>query len=930
MMNPTSIVGWLKKTVAKEAHLCLDSRGISPGDVFFACPGNHVDGRQFIQAAINGGAAAVIMEPGDDQTVMNFGVPVLQVQDLVGQLGAIGHEWYGRPSESMTVIAVTGTNGKTSSVQWLAQALTHQGTACGTVGTLGTILPDGTSLGGVLTTPDALTMHRNLAALREAGAQAVAIEASSIGLHQGRLNGLAIDIAAFTNLSRDHLDYHGSVDDYAAAKAALFRWPGLRAAVINADDGVGRQLAARYEGPGLLTYSIDGQACLRALDLHLGARGMVFTLTMGHGAAQIVTRILGAHNVSNLLLVAGVLCRMGWSVSRIASALTELTPVVGRLQVAEPVTGCGDSAMPLPLVVVDYAHTPDALDHALSTLSATAQERGGRLVCVFGCGGNRDRGKRPLMGKVALERADAVILTSDNPRDEDPSTIINDIAAAGPGRFRIQAERARAILDAIWSADARDVILLAGKGHETYQEVRGVRKHFDDLDWARFALSWARGVEMCTDSRRLSQGQMFLALEGESFDGHNYLEQVAAKGACAAVVSHPVPASELPQFVLGDTRAALTIIGTAWRERFSLPVIAVTGSNGKTTTKEMIASILRAWHGPDSVLWTTGNLNNDLGVPLTVLRLSGAHKAAVVELGMNHPGEIAELARVARPTVALVNNAQREHQEFMHTVEAVAHENGSVIAALPSDGVAVFPADDAYSHLWSQMAGVRRTCLFALDRRADVFASQIHYGAQGTSFLLHSPDGDAQIELGAPGKHNLRNALAAAACALSCGAPLEAVVQGLERFAPVAGRMQPIALPGGRQLIDDTYNANPDSVRAAIDVLASLSGSTALVLGDMAEVGSDGVAVHGEVGAYAKAQGISHLLTFGPAARHAAQAYGSDAHSFDDVEELVAHLAGLGPVNILVKGSRSTRMERVVQGYLKQLALHVQGDGHVA
>src|SRR5690606_33573033 len=189
--------------------------------------------------------------------------------------------------------------------------------------------------------------------------------------------------------------------------------------------------------------------------------------------------------------------------------------------------------MPLPLVVVDYAHTPDALDHALSTLSATAQERGGRLVCVFGCGGNRDRGKRPLMGKVALERADAVILTSDNPRDEDPSTIINDIAAAGPGRFRIQAERARAILDAIWSADARDVILLAGKGHETYQEVRGVRKHFDDLDWARFALSWARGVEMSTDSRRLSQGQMFLALEGESFDGHNYLEQVAAKGACA-------------------------------------------------------------------------------------------------------------------------------------------------------------------------------------------------------------------------------------------------------------------------------------------------------------------------------------------------------------------------------------------------------------
>ncbi|CAM5179921.1 Multifunctional fusion protein OS=Castellaniella defragrans (strain DSM / CCUG 39792 / 65Phen)OX=1437824 GN=murE PE=3 SV=1 [Castellaniella denitrificans] len=339
----------------------------------------------------------------------------------------------------------------------------------------------------------------------------------------------------------------------------------------------------------------------------------------------------------------------------------------------------------------------------------------------------------------------------------------------------------------------------------------------------------------------------------------------------------------------------------------------MTGSNGKTTTKEMIAAILAAWCGEDGRLATRGNFNNDIGLPLTVLRLRPSHRAAVLELGMNHPGEISVLAAIAQPTVALVNNAQREHQEFMSTVEAVARENGAVLQALPADGVAVFPADEDYSGLWRALAGDRRTRCFGFIDTADAHASQIRAGTAQTEFRLHLGAETVPVALHAPGRHNLRNALAAAACAWAAGAPAAAIAAGLAAFAPVGGRMQPRPLADGFQLIDDSYNANPDSVRAAIDVLAGLDGRRILVLGDMAEVGDQGPAMHAEVGAYARQCGVDALLTLGPAARGAAQAFGPQAQAFDAFDELLPHLLAARPGHILVKGSRSMRMERVVQ-----------------
>lgn len=909
-MDAKKIVSWLKENhIPSTAHLCLDSRTIQAGDVFVACAGKASSGHDYIDQAIAAGAVAVIQDEGTNSV---SSVPSLVVPQLRTYLGEVAHEWYGRPSEQMTVIAVTGTNGKTSSVQWIAAMLNNSGVSCGTIGTLGVTLPDGTNLGGVLTTPDVLTMHRSLAAIKEAGANLVALEASSIGLEQGRLDQVQIDIAALTNFSHDHLDYHLTEERYAEAKRLLFSWPNLRLVVLNADDAFGQQLKTEAQAQRILTYSTqDASADLFAEDLHMAADGQVFNLIEAHGTAQILTRLLGAHNVSNLLLVAAVLLDLGWPVSKIARLMATLGPVPGRLEIVKPLPV--GTHRPAPLAVVDYAHTPDALEHALLSLRETAEVRGGKIWCVFGCGGDRDQLKRPLMGGIAERLADYVVVTSDNPRSEDPISIIQQIQTGMTQSATVQLDRAQAILQTLWSAEPNDIVLIAGKGHETYQETQGQRLVFDDRHWASFALTWLRGLTVSTDSRTVQPGQLFVALQGEQFDGHHYVQAAKEKGAVAALVAHSVDV-DLPQFVLGDTQAALTKVAALWRRRFDIPVIAVTGSNGKTTTKEMIAAIFAKWlGGSEHYLATAGNLNNQIGVPLSVLRLKPEHKAAVFELGMNHPGEILPLAQVAAPTIALINNAQREHQEFMQSVDAVAAENGAVLSVLPEKGVAVFPADDHYSAFWHELAANSTTQCFGFNPEAVVRAENIHAEANATQFRLVLGDESAKVYLPVPGVHNLRNALAAASCAHAAGAPLAAVVEGLESFKAVAGRMQVKYLPNGLQLIDDSYNANPDSVRVAIEVLAQLDGHKVLVLGNMAEVGIHSGAVHSEVGAYARDLGIDVLLVHGAEAKKAAEAFGEGAFSFDSIEELTEQLLKEMPAQTLVKGSRSTRMERVVE-----------------
>jgi len=432
-----------------------------------------------------------------------------------------------------------------------------------------------------------------------------------------------------------------------------------------------------------------------------------------------------------------------------------------------------------------------------------------------------------------------------------------------------------------------------------------------------------------TDSRNVAAGSLFVALRGERFDAHEFLAEVAARSA-AAVVAERVPEGfPLPALLVPDSRRALGEIAAAWRRRFALPLIGVTGSNGKTTVKEMIASVLAAAFGADCMLATRGNLNNEIGLPLTLFRLAAGQQAAVVEMGMNHPGEIATLAAIAQPVVALVNNAQREHQEFMESVEAVARENGAVLRALSPDGTAVFPADDVYAPLWRSYAAEAgcRVLSFGLSDAADVRATY-QPDEFGSSMQVHAGDVVFAVELAAAGEHNVRNALAAAACTLAIGIAPEIVARGLEAFAPVSGRLQRKRATVGALVIDDTYNANPDSVRAAIDVLASAPAPRLLVLGDMGEVGNEGPAFHREIGAYAKSRGIDRLLTLGALAADASAAFGTGAGHCDNIESLYrivdAEVGAAGTV--LVKGSRFMKMERVVR-HLTEASVAKDNEG---
>jgi murE/murF fusion protein len=970
LQTPLEAVDWLRQRVT--GTLQTDSRRVCPGDGFIAWPGSANDARQHVAAALNSGATACLVAWEDAEPYAFSDERIAGLCQLQSACGPIAAAYFDHPGDALAMLAVTGTNGKTSTAWWLAQALSQLKQAtpipCGLIGTLG--------MGQVpapgaqqpleatgLTTPDPVSLQRTLRHFVGVGLRACALEASSIGLQEQRLAGTPVHTAIFTNFTQDHLDYHASMAAYWQAKAQLFQWPGLRSAVINIDDVQGAAMAHELVGkvPDLWTVSCRAPARLQAQAIGYDAQGLYFTVqeasATGEQQHMLHTGLTGSFNVANLLGVMAAMRSLGVPLAVAVAACADLTPVPGRMAcIGQP---------DQPLAVVDYAHTPDALGKALAALRTLADQRGGQLWCVFGCGGNRDAGKRPLMGAMAARHADRVVVTSDNPRFEKSEHIICQIllGLTGHASLVVQPDRALAISQALAQASSRDVLMIAGKGHEAYQEVAGQCLPFSDEEQVRRALAIWGGVHVATDrdeimtlgqiqpwlpdatlvgsadvrfqrvhsdTRTIQPGDLFVALQGEHFDANDFLAEAKAKGAVAALCQGDAQdrllAVGLPGLLVTDTRLALGQLATYWRAQFRLPLIAVTGSNGKTTVTQMIAAILRS-HQPQAFLATQGNFNNDIGVPLTLLRLRRYHVLAVVELGMNHPGEIATLAAMARPTVALVNNAQREHLEFMATVEAVAEENGAVIEALADDGVAVFPDDDDFSALWLDQAGARTLSQFSLGddpaSLADVRCEAALWLGDAWQVSVSTRLGPLHYQLHIAGRHNVKNSLAAVACALAAGVPLAAIAAGLSAFEPVKGRSRALLLPQGEHsltLVDDTYNANPDSVQAAIQVLAALPGPRLLVLGDMGEVGDQGPQFHREAGALARSLGIEQLFTLGELSAISASSFGEGRHFEDQPALIAAVLAALPEVtSVLVKGSRFMKMERVVEAMTAQV-----------
>lgn len=489
LQTPGQAAQWLRQRVA--GSLWTDSRKVGTGDGFIAWPGAATDARRYVAGVLDAGAQACLVERDGVESYGFTDSRVAAYPGLKLATAPIAAEFFGHPSRQLDLLAVTGTNGKTSTAWWLAQALGRLGRTCGVVGTLGMGQPDAMVFNG-LTTPDPVLLQQQLRRWVDDGFAACALEASSIGIAEHRLDATTIRVAVFTNFTQDHLDYHGDMASYWEAKARLFGWPGLKAAVLNVDDAKGEALAGSLQGSGLdvWTVSCAAPARLRAQAIHQGGDGMSFDVLEGESRHRLSTGLVGLYNVSNLLGVMAALRALGLPLREVVQACAHLPPVPGRMDVI--------SVPGRPLVVVDYAHTPDALEKVLGALRPLADGRAGKLWCVFGCGGERDAGKRPLMAAIAEKGADQVVVTSDNPRSEDPAAIIAQVLQGFQrgAKVEVQADRALAIANTVAHADARDVILVAGKGHENYQESAGVKLPFSDKAQAEAALSQGAGTRV--------------------------------------------------------------------------------------------------------------------------------------------------------------------------------------------------------------------------------------------------------------------------------------------------------------------------------------------------------------------------------------------------------------------------------------------------
>ncbi len=978
--------------------ISADSRRIGPENLFVALSGGANDGHRFVSEALHAGAVAVLVDRedllGHDQLMSD--TCILVVDDARLTLGILAARFYGNPAESLTLIGITGTNGKTTVSYLLEYALNQAALKVGVIGTVEYRYRG--EDGGLIrypapfTTPDPLQLHRILREMVDAGVTHVVMEVSSHALQQQRLGPLRCALAVFTNLSQDHLDYHRSMDEYWSAKALLFErhlHAGAHVVVVLPEDrqspqaGWADRVLARCRTMPVQLLTCGGDtAQIRLLESHSTLAGSKLVYRGLQGVQRSLSSpLVGRFNMDNLLAALTALTAMGFDEETAGRLLSRAPGAPGRLQRIEMAERPGGQ----PTVFVDYAHTPDALANVLATLAGVPHRT---LYCLVGCGGDRDRSKRPLMGGIAATLSDVTIVTDDNPRSEEPASIRSLVLAGArdsgvpihdpdwlarrgatdKGCVEIGDRRA-AIERAVAVAGSGDIVLIAGKGHERYQITAAGKRFFDDclvaseagLLWDTATLATAvdgrlvRDVDrpsrrfsaISTDSRTIGGQDVFVALSGETHDGHEYLAQAVANGAGCLVVADALRASGLPAACIevADTLTALGDLAN-WRRRavqrlHNPVVIGLTGSCGKTTVKEMTAAIFscrwpdRVDRPPGRVLKTKGNFNNLVGLPLSLLPLTTRHRAAVLEMGMNRPGEIARLTEIADPDIACITNIHGAHLEGLGSIEGVARAKGELFDTVARRAVLIVNLDDE-----RVVACARRhdrvTVGFSVHpgrRPVDALVWAANSVADGTGFLtftLHVGKQQVRLTIRAPGLHNAANACAAAAIAHAAGIDLACIVAGLESFRSGANRMQAVQTHAGIQILNDSYNANPASMSSALETLARLASvRRAALLGDMLELGADAPGLHQAVGLQAARLGIDYLGLVGGFAedmKRGALAGGmrdedivvlqSRERAVDWLSELV-HSARLQTGDwVLVKASRGIALDTVVEAFV--------------
>ncbi|MBF0377400.1 MAG: UDP-N-acetylmuramoyl-L-alanyl-D-glutamate--2,6-diaminopimelate ligase [Desulfamplus sp.] len=983
---------------------------VKTGGLFIAIKGFKADGHNYIGQAISNGAVAIITEQKIGKTEIEKSLSnsvdtnkylaskpvVVEVQDTRKAMSSIAARFYGNPSDSITLIGITGTNGKTTTAFLIESILKAAGCKTGVIGTVNYRYNDQVFENPV-TTPESIDLHKILALMRDAGVTHVVMEASSHAIDLHRVRDCEFDVGVFTNLTQDHLDYHKTMSAYFACKKSFFtkqlkkgKKSKNSVAVINVNDSYGRQITESgleirtitvgTDIPTKSSHTFNNIWSSSIKDNISGLKGSLHISSEG-GTDNFITfqsKLTGQFNLENILCAVGACHAIGISPEIIKNGIESCNGVPGRLERIE-VLGFNRH------VFVDYAHTPDALESILKTLKMRAPAR---LISIFGCGGDRDKTKRPIMGDIACRYSDITIITSDNPRSENPDTIISEIVKGIPEidskKIIVEPDRAKALEIAVNISEPDDIIVAAGKGHETYQITAQGKIDFDDRVILRDALlklsyqkakspqkpiSWsvsdllnALEISTCgsskisecsssfeeitftsvsTDSRTITKDELFVALKGERFDGHTFIFDLINKGVRGFVVekvfyesltdeqkemisslenniaNHPICF-----FPVEDTLKALGMAARFQRVRSGVKVVAITGSSGKTTTRKMTASIFEQHF---TTLSTQGNLNNEIGVPLTLLKLSKEHEWAVIEMGMNHPGEISRLSKIACPDIAIITNTTDAHLEGLGTVEDVARAKAEIVEGMNQGSTIIINRDDPRWQIIAEKAdkcpNISNKIFFGLEEseNSDISAINISLKQDSTTFdlcknfkinsqlknsnidnLINENIGtdnrriksleieDSKIEnikIMTPAPFMVKNAIAATAAAIAAKIPKQAIQEGLSNFEPASGRMQiidfPLSLSNPLQwlhIINDTYNANPGSVKAAIETLRSLSsqnirlnkvgesisaGESIAVLGDMLELGKKSPQLHFEIGQEAAKSGISRLYAHG-------------------------------------------------------------------
>ena len=985
------IVGRLDEQLI--SSVTSDSREVVTDSLFIALPGVVSDGHDFIKQAIAAGCRVIVCGAGrlTEKQAKQLQVTVIEVEDTAKAYAAVAANYFRKPAEKLHFIGITGTNGKTTVTYLLEQVLLEAGLAVGVIGTVDNRYTGRSGFRKILktrfTTPEAFLLQELLREMVDNGVEYVIMEVSSHALVQSRIGSILFDVAAFTNLSRDHLDYHAGMEDYFRAKTLLFSeyMKAAGVAVIPAMHGGrddrkwlcqlhdickknGTRTIQWGEGEGADVQLHDAFSTLERTDLKV--------LTSS-GRHTLFSPLVGRYNVDNILTVYSLCLAMGLSEELTCSALSRATGAPGRVERVTAGSGWNSKG---PVVLVDYAHTPDALEKVLTTVAALSH---GELFCVFGCGGDRDSGKRALMGEIAGKFCDVAVVTDDNPRTEDPEQIVGQIlgglnntslkakdSAWFSNRKRRESgyvvirDRREAIEAAIRAALPEDIVVIAGKGHEPYQLTLDGKRYFEDRQEAQSVLfSWTAELvtaavggilhgstkqtllgPVVTDSRVVCQNGIFVALKGENHDAHDYALQAMGNGATCLVVERrlDLPAGvEVCQVEVTDTLQALGDMASfrrrALEEECEQVVIGLTGSCGKTTVKEMVASILeRMWpEGPDfqsgCVLKTKGNFNNLIGLPLSLLPLDVGQRAAVLEMGMNQPGELKRLGKIADPDISCITNIHGAHLEGLQSIEGVARAKEELFAATKESGILVVNLDDRRIRELSSKYDNRKIT-FAVqaqegEQKPNVWASAIHMQKKGViDFTMHHEKDEVEVHLGIAGEHNVSNALCAAAICLAAGAELGYVAEGLADFQPPDKRMEMLRGKSGFTVINDTYNANPASMAAGLKTLHSVAEKNSIaIIGDMLELGADSRQAHYDVGKLIAELAIDCVGVVGEFKEdvvNGALEHGFNKgciHVFDEkvdlvhwLNKLVSH-EKLGQDDvILVKASRGLRFETIV------------------